>query len=190
MIKNKCGFTIIELLIAMMVTILAIGFMYNAYLSSYGSWEDADLSSDLQAQARNALNFMTSELLGATRSSTLAPSANILIPGSPNNTAITFCLPGDINGDGLITNGAGQIEWNTANPIQYKFFPAQNSLCRIENGVKTNIALNVADVRFIDAGIDSSLAINEMKIILTLTRNTSRQRLITFSLTSTVRLRN
>ena len=90
----------------------------------------------------------------------------------------------------MVTNSAGIIEWDTPDPIAYQYIPAQSLLCRVQNGVKTNLALNVADVSFIDAGIDNSLALNEVKVILTLTRNTSRNRLISFTLSSSVRLRN
>jgi hypothetical protein len=154
------------------------------------TWESGRLQADLQAQARVALNNMVSELRNATRTSTQNPSPNLIIPSAPNNKNITFNLPVDKDNNGLITDANGIIEWDTNNAIQYQYIPGQEQLRRLEKGNQAILANNVSDIQFIDHGIDSSLSLNELKIILNLNKTTPKQRNISVTLSTILNLRN
>lgn len=188
--KNNSGVTLVEMLIATGILAVALGTFYSIELSGTQMWENARLSADLQAQARNAMSFMVSELRNATRTSSKNPSPNLVIPSEPNNKNIEFYLPEDKDDNGFITDSNGVVEWATSNKIHYQYIPGQKTLRRLEKGVHKILAQDVTDVQFIDAAIDPVLAITELKIILTVSKLTERKRNISFTLTSIVRLRN
>lgn len=184
------GFTAVELVVATAVLAVVMSLMLGIYISGLRVWDLAREEADLRAQARQAMEFMVSELRNATRTSTRNPSPNLSIPSSPNNKNINFRLPADNNGDGLLTDANGQIEWDTNNPIDYQYVPGQRLLRRLEKGAQTVIAEDVQDIQFIDIGIDPTLSVFELRIILTLNKTTERQRSISATLSSIVRLRN
>lgn len=188
--KGSHGFTLFEMLISSAIFVIALGIVYGIYVSGFDIWEAGSCQTDLQAQARIALNYMASELRNTTRTSTQNPSPNLSIPFTPDNTSLTFYLPEDKDSDGLITDSDGEIEWGTANPIQYQYIPEEKELIRIDDREQEVIAGDVADVRFIDMSIDPALRIYELKIILTLTKSTPRQRNISVGLSTIVGLRN
>lgn len=188
--KRNVGFTLVEVLFASAISIMVLGIMYGSYISSFETVEIASEQADLQAQARIALRYMISELRNATRTSTQNPSPNLSIPSEPNNKQIQFYLPEDKDEDGLITDANGQIEWGTNNMIRYQYIPGQKELRRLEKGEHKIFARNVSDVQFIDIDIDSSLAIDELKIVLTLGKTTKKNRNLSVTLTSIVALRN
>lgn len=188
--KRRNGLTLIEILVATVISTVVIAMIYAIYQSGNDLWETKRYQTDLQAAARLALNEMAAELKEATRTSTQNPSPNLSIPSQPNNKDITFCLPGDKDGNGLITDANGLIEWITNNPIQYQYIPGQKKLRRLEGGQQRILSNDVTDVQFIDNGIDSSLYLTELKIILTLTKTTPRQRTLSITQSARVRLRN
>lgn len=183
------GFTLVEILVASAILAAALGIIAGIYVSGLKVWDDARTMADLQAQARLAMNFMTAELRNATRISDQNPSPELDIPSSPNNKHISFYLPEDRNNDGLITDANGAIEWGRQ-VIQYQYIPGLRQLRRLENGAHRVLAEDVSDVQFIDADIDGSLPISEVRIILTLAKTTVKGRNLTFTLTSNVRLKN
>ena len=183
------GVTLIEVMIAATILVLAASFMLKGYLSGISLGEFAQEEASLQAQARNALTAMVMELKNATRSGYPA-APGIFIPATPNNTRIRFYLPNDLDGNGLLTDASGALEWGMAFPLQYQYVSNDRTLIRVENGVPRVLVSNVQDVRFIDISIDPALTGNEVKMILTLSKTTARQRQVTFTLSGIVRLRN
>lgn len=188
--ENNLGFSLVEMMVASAITIVVFGIIYGIYISGLDTFETANYKTDLQAQARGALNYMVSELRNATRTSTQNPSPNLSIPSSPNNKSIHFRLPEDKDGDGLITDSSGNIEWNTNDPIDYQYVPGQKTLRRLEKGVQTILAQNVSDAQFMDIGIEPTLSIYELRIILTLEKKTPKGRNVSVTLSGIVKLRN
>jgi hypothetical protein len=103
---------------------------------------------------------------------------------------VHFHLPEDEDGNGLITDANGKIEWDTNDSIDYQYIPGQHVLRRLEKGQQRELVQDVSDVQFIDADIDPTLSPYEVKIILTLSKVTPKQRNISITLSSIVRLRN
>jgi prepilin-type N-terminal cleavage/methylation domain-containing protein len=184
------GFTLIEIIIVSLVFMVISAGIFGIYFTGTDLWDIARSQADLQAQARLALNSMVKELRNATRTSTQSPSPNISIPAIPNNSSMTFCLPTDSDGNGLITDSNGEIEWGTSSPILYQYDAGQNRLSRFQGGQETIISQFVTGVQFIDITMDSSLFLDELKVILTLTRSTPKQRNLTITTSMIVSLRN
>ncbi|HNX81876.1 MAG TPA: prepilin-type N-terminal cleavage/methylation domain-containing protein [Candidatus Omnitrophota bacterium] len=186
----KRGFTLVEVLIASAISIIVLASIYSSYRAGLDLWENAENTVDLESQARRAMTSMVSELRNATRTSTQNPSPNASITSGPNLKQMDFVLPEDKNGDGYITDASGAVEWATSNHIQYKFIPGQKYLRRQEQGDLQVLAYDVSNVQFFDITSDPTLSLNEIRIVLTLTKTTPRKRTMTFTLTSVVKLRN
>lgn len=188
---NKHAFTFIELLIASAVFITMLAAVYGLYFSGIELRQTTEDKAELESRAKRAVFRMVSELMGATRTSTQNPSPNLSIVSGPNQKIIKFHLPDDKDEDGYLTDeDDGTIEWDTNNPIEYQFIRGLRLLRRLEKGERITIAQDVSDVDFFDITSDSSLGVNEVKIVLTLEKTGSRNRTVTATVTSVVCLRN
>jgi prepilin-type N-terminal cleavage/methylation domain-containing protein len=189
--RDISGFTLIEILISSAIAAIILSAIFSIYKTGSDLWDIKSSQADLQGRARVAIEQMTKELKSATRTSSRIPSPNLIIPAAPNNINITFYLPNDLDADGRITdNTTGLIEWDTNNAIQYQYDSGEKTLTRLADSTTATIARDVTDIQFIDASIDSQLYLTELKIILTLTKTTPSQRMITTAQTSMVKLRN
>ncbi len=188
--KNKNGFTISEALIAAVILLVISAIMVVSLMQGSEIWQFINSQSDLRAVAANAMTFMTQELRMATRTSSETPSPNLTIPSKPNNKSVDFYLPADLDGNGFIFDSLGSTEWDKSNKIQYQYVPGQKQLRRLEKGDHFVIANDVELIEFEDHSIDSSLYNDELRIILTLERETSQGRVASITLTSIVKLRN
>jgi len=164
--------------------------MYQWYIAGWNLWESNDTKVYLQGQTRSAMRLMVMELRNTTRTSTQNPSPNLSIPSTPNNNSIQFYLPIDKDSNGLITDANGQVEWDTSNKIKYDYIPGQHILRRLEGGQQRILAKDVTDVSFSDITIDPALGINEVKITLTVNKTVARNRQLSFTLQTVVRVRN
>ena len=190
MYKKKRGFTLVEALVASSIFLVILSIMYGIYASGLDIWGTGRYKAELQAAARLALERMVSELRQTTRTSTQNPSPNLTIPSVPNNKQVLFYLPQDKNGDGYITDANGNVEWDTNSQIRYRYVPGQKELRRDVGGEHIVLAQDVLDVQFFDITVDPTLAIDEVRINLTLEKMTPRQRRISVTLSSVVALRN
>jgi type II secretory pathway pseudopilin PulG len=173
------AFSLVEVLVASFIFTI-LGSLVALYLAQgIQSWEVGITQADLQAQARPAMDKMLRELKNATRTDAGIPSPQLSIPAAPDNNSITFYLPQDQDGDGTIIDATGNIEWNTDNPIKYQRDASLNQLIRTVEDDTGNVlsreilCTDVSSVEFIDASIDSSLFLNELKIILDLQKITN-----------------
>ena len=112
------------------------------------------------------------------------------IPSKPNNKMVHFYLPVVNENTGYIIDEIGATEWDKSNKIQYQYIPGLNQLRRLEKGTHYIIANNVTNVEFEDHSVNNSLYNDELKIILTLERDTPHNRRVSVTLTSIVKLRN
>jgi type II secretory pathway pseudopilin PulG len=179
--KGKCGFTLVEVLVASGIFILTLGIIYAMHIAGLEIWETGRTQAELQAKARVALDYMVSELRNATRTSAQVPSPNLSIPPAPNNNQITFYL---------LTGTGSQKTWDTSNPIQYRYLPDQGLIRRSDNSGQRILAQGVAGIQFFDINIDPLLSIDEVRIVLSLAKTTLRRRDISITLSSLAALRN
>lgn len=188
--KEKRGISLVEVLVVAVIFSIMGSVLINAYIQGTRMWNLIATNSDLRIVAHLAMNNMVNELRRTTRTSTGNPSPNLVIPSKPNNNSVDFYLPKDLDDNGLIIDGLGNTEWETNNKIQYQYIPGQKRLRRLEKGQQLIIANDVELIEFEDASITPSLYNDELKIALTLSRNTRDGRTVTASVSSIVKLRN
>jgi len=80
---KKHGFTLIEALVASAISLVAIGIIYAIYSSGNDIFEIKRYQADMEGAGRLAMEAITKELRGATRTSSQIPSPNLLIPAAP-----------------------------------------------------------------------------------------------------------
>jgi len=170
LLRRKSAYTLAELTITAGILLVIMMIMVSFYTQSSRLFHLILTQSDLRQRAQSAVSFMSHELKNATRTSAETPSPNFTIPSSPNNNSIQFYLPADSDGNGSIIDSIGDTEWNTSNKIQYQYVPGLSLLRRLEGGNQFTIAYDVESIEFEDNDINSSLGIDEVRIILTLSR--------------------
>lgn len=186
----QAGFTLTELLIVSGLTLIVSGLMFACaiYLSDF--WHLATTRLDLRLEAQQAVARMTAELQSATRTDQGGSPPNLSIPAAPANDRVQFYLPKDVDGNGLIIDATGAIEWDQATPIQYQYVPGLKLLRRLAGGNQTVLANGVTSVAFSDQSITPALFVDEVRIQLTLQRAIPRQRTVSADATAIVKLRN
>jgi len=108
--KKEAGFSIMELLVAMVVMIFITGAATTLLVSAFNLRSREDQRSEGTADARRALNIISREVAGAgyqlpvgltyaAPGGTKPVPANGLIPEDCNATAITFVTNTDAQGD-------------------------------------------------------------------------------------------
>ncbi|MEW6075547.1 MAG: prepilin-type N-terminal cleavage/methylation domain-containing protein [Candidatus Omnitrophota bacterium] len=189
-VKKEYGFTLIETLLSVVIFVVLSLLMAQFFIQAIDVWQSSTYDTELRSAARNAIGLMSNELYCATRTSTVFPSANLTIPDVPNNHNVTFYLPQDIDGNGLVLNATGSTEWDIAHPVQYQYVAADKELLRVANSTSTILCRDVANVEFEDNAINPTLYNDELRVLLTLQRMTPFHRNVTINLRSIIKLRN
>jgi len=102
--KTKMGFTLIELMVSTAIAV-GIGAVITMTLKmNQQSWEVSDAYLTSSLQLRMAAETLSQDLVAA-KSSTLSIPAD----GTWYN-AISFQVPMDMNGDGVVVDGGGTLE--------------------------------------------------------------------------------
>lgn len=185
-VKDRNGFTILEVLIASSVFVIVSGAIISLFIYGSNLWQLIIAQNELRSGASTAMYYMTKELQNATRASTQNPSPNLTIPASPSNNSITFFLPDTGNANRI--NSDGSTDWDN-NSIQYQYISVSKQLRRSRAGVFQTICNNVASVAFENSVINPVLHSDELKIILTVQKDTLMG-IKSTTLTSIVKLRN
>ncbi len=185
------GFTLVETMVAGSLFV-SVSLMVIVWLMGVSNlWYTATTQSFARANALQAMTRMTAELHSATRTNAPAsPAESITTTTVPPNSTITFFLPTDTDGNGLIIDVNGNTEWDVANPVQYVFDSASQQLRRLQGGQTVILANNVTNVRFDDSTTDATLSSNQVKINLTLQMTTPDGRVLAGTSTEIVKLRN
>jgi hypothetical protein len=145
--------------------------------------------AEVHADAAIALESLLKELRHGTRAAAASPP-NVTIPASPGNTQLLFFLPTDADGNGVIVDIAGNMEWASGNPILYQYDAATLRLLRLEGAATRVLANNVTAATFEDQAINGALRADEVRVRLTLQRTTRRGRVLEADVTAIVQLRN
>lgn len=146
--------------------------------------------SDVRMLSQMSVNRMLNELRSGTRTSGTVSPPRAAIPAAPNNTSVTFYLPVDVDGDGLIINATGDTEWNVNTPVQFVYVPAQRQLVRVQGAAQTVLANDVLAATFQDQTMDATLSNNEIRVSLTVQRITPQRRPVSATSVEIVKLRN
>jgi prepilin-type N-terminal cleavage/methylation domain-containing protein len=95
-LRTESGFSLLEVLVSMTITLIALGVAFTALEGVSGAREAATLLTDNNQSLRTSLNLMTRDLLSAGRDVLVGgipiPSGNAapLVRPSPAGTALTF----------------------------------------------------------------------------------------------------
>ena len=184
---RRRGFTLLEVLIATIICALLFGILSAAILESRSIFQTSDILATLQAGTRLAILRMTSDLRRTSIS-----QINI-IQNSPivNTDTITYSLPLDVDLDGIpddLTRSTPNF-WDS-NIVTISFDPTTNSLLKSAGGNIVVLASNVKRINFLDYTLDTSLSMDELKIILDLEKATYKGRIYNKNSTSIVSTRN
>jgi prepilin-type N-terminal cleavage/methylation domain-containing protein len=147
------GFTIVELMVAMVVSLLAMAAIYSTFQAQFKSYQVQGEAADMQQNIRAAMYYMQREIrmAGSNPSKSLPLSAFGVTVAGP--TSITFTE--DVNGgapgtppDGAITATAAASENITYN------LDANRNLIRTVGGVGQVVAQNIdwLDFVYLDGG--------------------------------------
>jgi len=109
--KNSKGFTIIEVLVSAVVISLLILAAFAVLDVGRGSWFNSDVRTELRKEIIRAFMAMERELR-ETRPVSGGPSARISLNYGETSSSISFQIPQDIDGDGMILDVLGEIEWS------------------------------------------------------------------------------
>jgi Tfp pilus assembly protein PilV len=145
------GLTILETLISILIfSIIAVALGLAVVAG-----KNALFTNDIPAQLRQNLLFAIVSMSQELRQT--APAKTSLGANSSSNS-ITFQIPNDNNGDGLVVDAFGNIEWSVN--ITYARNGA-NALTRTQGGTTSVVSSNISALQFTrPAGEDNILQID------------------------------
>ncbi len=136
------GFTMVELLVAMVVSLLALAAIYSTFLSQHRSYQVQNETADMQQNIRTAMYFMQREIRMA--GSDPFNTGNFGITAA-NQTSITFTE--DISNGGT---GAPDGVLNGNETITYNFADSDGDLVNDElDRINQTVAQNIDAVDFV-----------------------------------------
>lgn len=189
---KRRSFTLIETMFVVALTAVITILLVTSLNELRSFFQMTDILINIQADARSAINKMSLDLRTASsKPSTSPPKINITQnQPSAGNDSITYCLP-NYSGGVPVLLGDGSLSFDEAHPITIQLDPAGTKyLLKIQNGNTYIISHDVENIKFIDHGIDTSLYLDELKIIISLSRVANDGRTYRTNLTSLVNMRN
>ncbi|MEW6674881.1 MAG: prepilin-type N-terminal cleavage/methylation domain-containing protein [Nitrospirota bacterium] len=94
---DKKGFTLVELMVAMVISLIVLAGIYNVFISSNRSYFIQESITDMQQNARASIEFMAREL----RNAVIIEAINT----TSGNSSITFYTDGEDADVGVSTGG-------------------------------------------------------------------------------------
>ena len=143
--KNMAGFSLVELLIAMTVTLVMLGIATTALTTGYRIRDREESVTDAAADAQRALNIMSREIANAG----FNLNTNGIVPGDSSATSIRIrsnlnkydATASEASRNGVIDPGEDiKFFVNTANNTDYLVRHDANAL-----GNKTTVLANRVD---------------------------------------------
>lgn len=182
---NKKGFSLVEVLVVMVMTSLLVGVLFTILLQGHAMFRTSGITASISNNARQAITLVSSELK-RTSASQISITQNMPAAGTDK---IVYHLPAlDGSNEPLVT--AGTLQWNP-NDIEIMIDPGNpGRLIRIDATGTYTLANNVKTIRFIDRSIQSSLYMDELKIILEMEKISADKRVHTMTTTSVLNMRN
>lgn len=153
---DKRGFTLVELLVAMVVSGIVMTGIYSAFKNQQDSFIAQDQVAEVQQNLRAGLNFFTHELRMAGYDPDNAVSAGFTT-ATASTVGFSFVADNDgidnDNADGDDDTTTGVDEANEMNQVQYELFDdggdGDTDLVRsVYGGDKVVIAENIENIQF------------------------------------------
>jgi type IV pilus assembly protein PilW len=154
-ITHDAGFTLIELMIAMVIFGLVIAGVVGAFWEQLRSHNTQQQILAMQQNARAAMYFITTEMRMAGFNPTGASDAG-LMPDAAVRTTTTFAM--DLSGganDGLDNNGDGNDDESTESSDYVTYDIVNNQITRTDGfGVTQILADNIEVLDFVYHGVN------------------------------------
>ncbi len=173
---NQKGYTLTESIIAYLVLSVMILGALQIMDVEWKSFQTSELNSSLRMQIVTTFTRMEKEL------KTTRPAQVNLASGATANT-LTFHIPQDVNGDGTVLDGSGNVEWS--GDIVYALNNT-NQLTRTAGGATSILANNVTSLQF----NRPAALLDVLQVTLTASRTTSAGRTVTDTDQARVQMRN
>jgi type IV pilus assembly protein PilW len=138
---NTQGFTMVELLVAMVVSLLALGAIYSTFLSQFKSYQVQEEVAAMQQNIRAAMYHMQREIRMAGCDPTGLAGAGITA-ASPTSMSFTEDVRGDSTGsdpDGALDDANENITYSLSG----------NNLVRDTGGGNQTVAENINALNFV-----------------------------------------
>jgi len=180
---NPNGFTLIELMITLAITSIAMGAIYGVFISSSRSHRTQEGVVDAQQRARTGLDFM----VGSIRMAGLDPTGNAGA-GLEVNTATNIRFTADMDMDGIIEEANDERLTYIYNPgtqilsqIRYEGTPSASTQPLID-------MVSALTFTYLDGNGDGN--VDSVAISITCQGRGSRGDILTRTLSNTVSCRN
>lgn len=178
---NEKGFTISELLVAMLIAVIVMAAAYSMYLSQQKSYETTESVSALQQNLRAAMYFIERDLRMAGYNPLRATSGAFTFTNISSANSVTFTMDTGTE-DGVL---------GTDETITYSFNSADNTLLKqVGTGTAQVVADNITGLLFVylnQNGATPATGADVRGVNVTLT---ARDGIHVRSLSSRVRCRN
>ena len=116
--KRDLGFTLPELMIANAIVAGMAVMLVATFRESQRSWQTRENTMTISFELRRGIQSMTRELSESSGQWLQLPGVGAFPANGNTFNSIQFRIPEDINGDGAVLDGAGNIEWSA--PIVYQ----------------------------------------------------------------------
>lgn len=166
---NTQGFTLVELLVAMAVSLLAMGAIYSTFLNQFKSYQIQEEIAAMQQNIRTAMYHMQREIRMAGCDPTGSAGAGITA-ASP--TSISFTE--DVRGDSTGSDPDGDIDDPNEN-IAYSL--SGTNLVRNTGGGDQAVAENIDALNFVylDANGNTTTTLDDIRSVeITIVARTGR----------------
>lgn len=187
--NGQAGVTLTELMIVSSILLVLSGTALEYFVRQADFIQTMSLGHHLNSQARLAVEQMVKELRHGTLAAGTSPP-DVSIPAAPGNTTVTLYPLVDFDGNQAIVDSAGNLEWDTVNPVTFQYDANARQLLRVAAGATRVMVSHVEMVAFTDDTMDGMLDDDEVRILLMLAENTSRGRRVAHTVSAIVQLRN
>jgi type IV pilus assembly protein PilW len=166
---NTQGFTLVELLVAMVVSLLALGAIYSTFLTQFKSYQVQGEVAAMQQNIRAAMYHMQREIRMAGCDPTGLAGAGITA-ASPTSISFTEDVRGDSTGsdpDGALDDANETITYSLSG----------NNLVRDTGGGNQTVAENINALNFVylDANGNTTATLDDIRSVeITIVARTDR----------------
>jgi len=179
------GFTLIELMIAMVVGLIVLGAVYNLFTVQNKQLGNQEIITEMQQNARIAMDMITRDVRLAgynpaqtlTRCTGTTTTSSTTCVGIRSATAHSISFTTDIDEDGDLTPGSGNPNENIIYQRYWSTSGACYALGRTSNGTNSPVICNLDNLDFdyldVNGNATTNLA-NIREIQVTLQTKASR----------------
>lgn len=181
------GLTLVEIMIVSVIVVIMVGILTFAMIQIHSVFQSADVQVSLQADGRIAINNIIDDL---RRTSNSRKTITVNSPVAGTDT-IVFHLPADADSDGLPDLTSDTLQWDNTD-ITITLNTATSQIRKTISG-NSNFAVmanNVKSIRFYDHALDSTLGLNELRVVLELQKANPQGRVFNYTSTSIINMRN